>query len=495
MTQRHQLRFVLNDRTIALDRVASDQMLLDHLRLQQRLTGTKEGCAEGDCGACTVLVGRLVGGRVDYAPVNACIRPLASVDGCHVVTIEHLGGALGDHPLQRAMVDCHGAQCGFCTPGIVMALQGARLAGCGDARDPEETAQALQGNLCRCTGYGPILRAAHAAAGVPLADDPLVRGNGAMAARLAALADGDGDGGDLDLPGPDGQRLLLPASADSFAQAVLDHPEAAIVAGATDLALRMTKKLQRPKTLIFAGRVPGFDQITLSEGQLHIGPTVSFAQAMPLLAQHLPQLAGLWPRIGGPQVRQAGTLIGNIANGSPIGDGPPVWIALGAALVLRRGDSLRQIALEDYFIAYGQQDRRPGEFLAQLIVPLPGPGAILAAHKISKRRDEDIAAVMGAFHLRLDGGRVAHARIAYGGMAGIPARARALEAALIGQNWHDPACIAAAKPALAQDFQPLSDMRASAAYRLQVAQNLLERVWQDSQPGAARPDLWSLSHV
>ncbi|AJE47119.1 xanthine dehydrogenase small subunit [Celeribacter indicus] len=482
MATRTRLSFLLNEARADLETVPTDGTLLEFLRLTRRSTGTKEGCGEGDCGACTVLVGRLRTGRVSYEPVNACIRPLASVDGCHVVTIEHLGGARGTHPLQEAMVGCHGSQCGFCTPGMVMALEANRLA---DA--PVDTETALQGNLCRCTGYGPILRAARTVGEAPMAEDPLVRANARTAARLAEMA----DGADLELSGPGGTSWL-PASIDSFAATLAARPEARIVAGATDFALNLTKRLEVPPALIFTGRVAGFDRIEARDGRLHIGPGVTFAQAMPVLDAHLPQLSALWRRIGGPQVRHAGTLVGNIANGSPIGDGPPVWIALGARLILRHGTERRALAVEDYFIDYGRQDRKPGEFIEELVVPLPENTVLLAAHKVSKRFDEDISAVLGAFHLRREGDVVAEARIAFGGMAGIPKRAAHVEAALTGRPW-DEATLHAALPEFARDFTPMDDMRASAEYRLTVARNLLVRVWLASR--GVDTDLRELAHV
>ena len=482
MAIRRRLCFLLNDGPVSLDEVPTDRTLLDFLRLECRLTGTKEGCAEGDCGACTVLVGRLHAGQLDYAPVNACIRPLASLDGCHVVTIEHLGGRGGDHPLQTAMVDCHGSQCGFCTPGIVMALEADRLTG---GRDP---VAALQGNLCRCTGYGAILQAARQAATAPHETTPLLRDKAATTAQLAALA----DDADLELSGPQGGISCLPANRDTFAEIVATRPDARIVAGATDFALDLTKRLHVPKALIFTGRVTGFDRIDVDDGTIRIGPNVTFAQAMPVLDQVFPQLSTLWSRIGGPQVRHSGTIVGNIANGSPIGDGPPVWIALGAELVLRRGQSRRRLAIEDYFIDYGRQDRQPGEFIEEISVPLSEPDTIIAAHKVSKRFDEDISAVMGAFAIRLEGGIVAAARIAFGGMAGVPKRAHRVEAALIGQPW-TATTVDVAGRAFPQDFSPLSDMRASAGYRLSVAQSLLTRVWLGNE--GVETDLMRLSHV
>lgn len=466
MSVRKMLSFLLNGEEVSCGTVATDATLLDFLRGERRLTGTKEGCGEGDCGACTVLVGRPRGGRVVHAPVNACIRPLASIDGCSVVTVE---GLRGRHPVQAAMVAAGGSQCGFCTPGIVMALAAHRLAGGGDV------AEALQGNLCRCTGYGTILAAGAAAGPGELPE--------------VAVAD---DGRDVEIAGPGGTRTWLPATAERFAGIVAAHPEARIVAGATDFALALTKRLEVPEALVFAGRVGGFERIAVGDGVLRIGPTVTFADAMPVLDRVLPTLAGLWRRIGGPQVRAAGTLVGNVANGSPIGDGPPVWIALDGWLTLCRGGERRRVAVEDYFLAYGRQDRRPGEFIEELAVPLPADDAIVAAWKVSKRFDEDISTVLGAFHLRVVAGVVVAARVAFGGMAGVPKRAAAVEAALVGRPWSE-ATVAAGAAAVAQDFAPIDDARASAAYRLAVAQGLVRRLWRAAQGEIT--DVRALAHV
>ncbi|HEV7253312.1 MAG TPA: xanthine dehydrogenase small subunit [Mesorhizobium sp.] len=470
---RNHIRFILNGEDITLNRVRPDETLLDFLRLRRGLVGTKEGCAEGDCGACTVLAGRLEGERVTYRGLNACIAFTASLDGAHVVTVEHLRGADGGlHPVQRALVQHHGSQCGFCTPGFVMTLAGLRLE--GETADDARIEKALQGNLCRCTGYESIVRAARAALADP-EPDTLAEEAQAIAARLRALQ----DGARVEMgEGPD--RLVIPAGVDDLAAMLEAEPEARIVAGATDVGLWVTKAFRAIGPAVFIGHLRELKRAEVAEGKLRIGAGVSYTEAQAALAPHLPALAELIDRIGGEQIRNGGTVGGNIANGSPIGDMTPGLIALDATLTLRKGASRRTIPLENFFIAYGRQDRQPGEFVEWVDVPLPEPGALFALHKISKRRDEDITAVLGAFHVQFDGtGRVAAARIAYGGMAGTPKRAAAVEAALQGRSW-TMETVEDALPAFERDFSPLTDMRASTAYRMLVAKNLLRRTFLES---------------
>jgi xanthine dehydrogenase small subunit len=462
---RDTLRFLLGDELIEIAACDPTLTVLDWLRLDRRLTGSKEGCAEGDCGACTVVVGRLDRGRLRYEAINACIRFLPTLDGCQVLTVEHLKGPDGSlHPVQQAMVDCHGSQCGFCTPGIVMSLFALWLN--EDAPSVARIEDALAGNLCRCTGYEPIIAAAQRMyAGDGNRPDPET-----ITARLRALA----DDATLALYGPGG-HFFAPATIGELADLVAAHPQATLVAGATDVGLWVTKGMRRLDPVIFLGRVTALREIADRGDHLVFGAMATHAEVRPVLASLSPQLDELMRRFGGEQVRNAGTIGGNIANGSPIGDLPPALIALGATLVLRRGGEQRQIPLENFFLDYRKQDRREGEFVEAVIVPRPGPDALIHVSKISKRFDEDISAVCGAFLLRLDSaGRIAEARLAYGGMAGTPKRAATAEAALTGRHW-DEAAVNAAIAALASDFTPLSDMRASAGYRLTVAGNLLLR--------------------
>ncbi len=440
--------------------------LLDWLRIECGRVGTKEGCAEGDCGACTVVLRRRTGDRIEHQAVNACILLVGQVDGAEVITIEDLarpGGQL--HPLQEAMVRQHGSQCGFCTPGIIMSL----FAQHQDHPRPLTylgICDQLAGNLCRCTGYRPIIEAAREAALEP-PTDPVVAGT---VEDLAALDDHRdvfaGDGGGF---------FAAPQSEGSLVALLSRYPDALIVSGMTDVGLTITKGLAQPQQVIWLGRVAGLDLIEDTPDGLVIGATATLAAAAAHLAALSPDLGEVVRRFGSVQVRNAATVGGNLANGSPIGDLAPCLIALNARLELSGPDGTRSIPLERFFIAYRQQDRRTAEYLRRIIIPRPEQDLRFRAYKVSKRMDEDISAVLSAFALRLEGEQIAEARLAYGGMAGIPSRAPMTEAKLAGLCLSDPA---AWEPALAQvhdEFAPLTDHRASARYRRLVARHLLEK--------------------
>ncbi len=474
MTTRTELRFLLNDREVTLNEVSTSDTLLDFLRLDRRLTGTKEGCAEGDCGACTVLVGRIANGALVYEAVNACIRFLASLDGCHVVSIEYLAGENGKlHPVQQAMVDHHGSQCGFCTPGFVMSLYALWMQNATPTEHQVETA--LQGNLCRCTGYQPIINAAMAVCdyGTPTAD-LLTTERDAITATLQAMQSGER----VEVSG-NGTRAILPFDVDDLAAVLLENPDATIVAGATDVGLWVTKFLRALPVVVFVGHLEELRDITVTPDHISIGAGVTYTDAEQVYTENYPHLTEFWNRIAGWQIRNMGTVGGNVANGSPIGDTPPVLIALGAEVTLRKGDTRRTLPIEDFFIDYGKQDRQPGDFVETIRTPLKTADAIHAAYKISKRKDEDISSVCGAFNLTVQNGVITAARIAYGGMAATPKRAANAEAALIGKKWSEEALVGAAAT-LPEDFSPLTDWRASAPYRLRVAQNMFRRFYLEN---------------
>jgi xanthine dehydrogenase small subunit len=454
------IRFLLDGEVIEVEESDPAGTVLDHLRYALRRTGTKEGCAEGDCGACTILLGELDGEAVKWRAVNACILFLPMLDGKALRTVESLscGGAL--HPVQQAMADGHGSQCGFCTPGFVMSLYGRSIGALGTAGTPVK--DVIAGNLCRCTGYGPILAAGEANPAQP-ADDR------ETAALLRMIA-----------PASAGRGWFAPRSSDELAALLIEHPEARIVAGATDVGLWVTKSLRELGTLIFIGDVADLKRIGEAPDALTLGAGVRYSEGKEALARLHPDLGELVRRIGGLQVRNAGTIGGNIANGSPIGDMPPALIALGAELVLRKGGERRTMPLEAFFLSYGKQDRQAGEFVESVRIPRPAPGTRIRIVKLSKRFDSDISALCGAFFLRMEEGLVAEARIAFGGMAGIPARAPACEAALMGQPWSE-AAVEAAAVALARDYRPLSDLRGSAEYRLAAAANLVRGLWLEPE--------------
>jgi len=454
------IRFVVNGRATTLA-APPTLTLLEYLR-GKGLTGTKEGCAEGDCGACTVAVQRpTADGRLETRALNSCIMPVAMVHGAAVRTVEGIAGADGPHPIQREMADRHASQCGFCTPGFVMSLW-ARPPGAPTDRQALE--DRLAGNLCRCTGYGPILAAAEAsAAEADAARDAAAET--ALALQLGAI-------GPLDMV-VGRHHVIVPHDEATFAEAVASYPKARIIAGATDVGLWITKTLYDPQTTIFAGGVRELTFIGIEEDRLMVGAAVTQETFARTVAGISPSLGEMMRRFGGLQVRSAGTVGGNIANGSPIGDLPPALIAAGATLSIGKAGTRRLMPLEDFFIAYGKQDLDPGEYVRGVHVPLDGL-ARLTCHKISKRFDSDISAAMLAVALDLEGDTVRAARIACGGMAATPRRARKAEAALTGRPFTREA-IADAQAALAADFQPISDLRASAEYRMKVVQNLLLR--------------------
>lgn len=479
------VRFVLDGAVQEATGVDPATTLLEHLRGPLRRTGTKEGCAEGDCGSCTVLVGELAADGalepVQWRAVNACIQFLPMLDGKAVMTVESLAADGKLHPVQQAMIDRHGSQCGFCTPGIVMSLYGRAVGACGAGAPVEEV---LAGNLCRCTGYGPILEVARGVArqAAPEAAEAL---KAIARDTMLSLSYDDPVRGET-------RRWLAPRSLPELAAAAEANPDAVLVAGATDVGLWVTKKRAPPKVSIDVGRVAELKTISRVGDALRIGAGVRYVDALGALAGRHPSLGDMMRRLGSTQVRNSGTIGGNIANGSPIGDMPPALIALGAVLVLRRGEQVRQIPLEAFFLDYGRQDRAPGEFVEAVIVPR-GP-ALFKVYKLSKRFDQDISAVCGAFALELEDGTVRAARIAFGGMAGTPRRALACEAALVGGPWTRQAVEAAAAK-LDEDFKPLSDMRASAAYRAMTARNLLVRAFIESaQPGVATSVVAEATH-
>jgi xanthine dehydrogenase small subunit len=463
------IRYLSRGRVVEVADVAPTTTLLDHLREHRGLTGTKEGCNEGDCGACTVAIAERGQKGLEWRAVNACIQLLPMVDGKAVVTVEDLegrGGAL--HPIQGALAEGHGSQCGFCTPGFVMSLFAHHRQRRSRPVDRAAVNEVLAGNLCRCTGYRPIADAAIASV------DMEIPANAAEDERIAGQLRSLERRGGLDYEGGGG-RFIAPGTDTAFARVLEKHKDARIIAGATDVGLWVTKELRELPLLVSTTAVRGLARIARSEGFLEIGAAATYTDAMEPLVRAFPELRPMLLRLGSVQVRNAGTIGGNIANGSPIGDTMPALIALGARLVLRRGAKRREMAIEDFFLGYRRTALEPGEFLEKVRVPLLRGGRKLRVYKISKRFDQDISAVLAAFLIRVVDGRVAEIRIGLGGVAAIPARARAAEAAITGRPW-TPATVAAGKAALQSQFSPIDDMRASAAYRRLVLGNLLEKL-------------------
>ncbi|PYG28515.1 xanthine dehydrogenase small subunit [Pelagimonas varians] len=458
------ITFLLNGESVELTNVSPETTLLNWLRDTRGLKGTKEGCNEGDCGACTVMVTETGSSKA----LNACILLLPQLHGKAIRTVEGLATNGGLHPVQDALITHHGSQCGFCTPGIAVSMAVAHLNGDTEHDD------ALAGNLCRCTGYAPIIRAAISAQESPKITYPETDPD----FFCPPISSGGAEGRGADSPPP---PVSSPTSSDDLADLYLKTPDATLIAGATDVGLWVTKQFRPIAPAIFLNRCRDMQHIDVSEDSIRIGAGVTMDRVLSLMADHHPSYAEMIRRYGSTQVRNAATIGGNVANGSPIGDNPPALIALGATLHLRQGDTRRFLPIEDFYIEYGKQDRQPGEFVEA--VSIPRQPDRLRVYKLSKRFDQDISAVCGAFDITVSDGTITNARIAFGGMAGTPKRAAHVEQALTGQPWTED-IIARSWDAWEQDFAPMSDMRASADYRLTSARNLLSRYFLDDM-GAA----------
>lgn len=491
-TENGTIRFLLDDTVHEVAQVAPTTTVLNYLREVLQRTGSKEGCAEGDCGACTVVIADLDGQGVRFRTVNSCIQFLPTLDGKALFTVESLDKLSKDelHPVQQAMVDCHGSQCGFCTPGFVMSLFALYRNNTGPTRLTRPTREtiddALSGNLCRCTGYRPIINAAvrmHEYGRDLLDEQDLVR-------RLEAIRPGmslvlsDRGNADLQATGRSGStagsRFHSPGSFSELAELLIRYPGATILAGGTDVGLWVTKQYRELPVIVYLGRVAELDYIDEIGERLEIGAAVSLTDAFAALEKRYPELFEIMRRFASPPIRNAGTLCGNIANGSPIGDTMPALISLGAELVLRCGDVTRLLPLDEFYLGYRKTALQPSEFVQAVRVPLAqGAGSHFRSYKIAKRYDQDISAVCGSYFVRLEAGTVAEARICYGGMAAVPQRASRCERALHGRPWNETT-VEAAVEALDKDYQPLTDMRASNAYRRRVAGNLLKRFYLET---------------
>lgn len=486
------LRFLLGDELRELRDFDPTMTVLQYLRNEAGRCGTKEGCAEGDCGACSVVVAERTGGnKLSYRAVNACIQFLPTLHGKQLITVEDLkersdaeGGAGKLHPVQRAMVECHGSQCGFCTPGFVMSLfamfhdERAGVSGW----DRAGITDALAGNLCRCTGYGPIVRAAQTMRDYGTLDQFDTR-SAETVGRLQSLA----DGAMLALKFQ-GRRYFAPTTLDQLAELVMSYPDACILAGGTDVGLWVTKQHQVLETVIYTGDVAELHAIRESQETIEIGAAATYSEVQELLAAEYPDAGELIRRLGSLQIRNSGTLGGNIANASPIGDSMPLLLAANASLVMRRGSERRSLPLDSFFHDYRETDLTPGEFLESVIVPRRNQAMKLRCYKISKRFDQDISAVCAAFALELESGSVKSLRTGFGGMAAIPKRASACEAALTGKAWSREN-VEAAMAALDSDFAPMSDMRASSDYRRAIARNLLLKFYLETSEVAGETRL------
>lgn len=480
------VRFVLDGAIIEAEGERRTTTVLDYLREQLHRTGTKEGCAEGDCGACVVLVGELnaSGTAVNYAPVNSCLQLLPTLDGKSVKTVESLRRPDGSlHPVQQAMVDCHGSQCGFCTPGIVMSL--AALVQTVSTPTRSEINDSLSGNLCRCTGYKPIVEATLKACEAPAdqlkiddrADLPLLK-----EIRRASVPTYSLDGDIVVQPvvrTRKGNEFVSPATVAEVADYLTRHPQATLLAGSTEIGLQVNKQFVRPEHIVYLGNVAELRQVEDKGPFWRLGAQVSLTAVKALVSDAYPDFSEVLRRFGSPPIRSTATLAGNIANGSPIGDAMPCLLALGATLLLRRGNASRAVALDTFYTGQKKNVLQPGEFIEAIDLPKPRSGEVFRAHKISKRFDQDISATCCAMRYQLVDGKFANVRLAYNGLAPSPCRAPKLEAVINGRT---PDAVSAAEldQAIAASFTARDGLRATWRYRSLVARNLVLQFVEES---------------
>lgn len=468
------IKFLLNQEEREEKDLSPNMTVLNYLRTRVGKTGTKEGCASGDCGACTVVLGEREGDHIRYQTVNSCLTFVSTLHGKQLITVEDLKSKDGSlHPVQQALVDFHGSQCGFCTPGFIMSM--FALSKNKPSADQHDILEALAGNLCRCTGYRPIVDAAKAIAEQPQLADDFSRYEADILARLDQIQTDT-----LVTLNENGKICFSPTSSDELAILLAQHPDARLLAGGTDLALEVTQFHRELPKMIYVGNVADMKQLQEDDQQLVIGAARSLSDSYEALSRVFPDFGELLHRFASLQIRNQGTLGGNIGNASPIGDAPPVLMALDARLVLRKGDQRRELPIEAYFLDYKVTALEAGEFIEQIIVPKPKANQHFRVYKLSKRLDDDISAVCGAFNLTIANGVVTDARIGFGGMAAVPKRASACEQALLGQPWNH-ATVKAAMKALTGDFEPLSDFRASKEYRSKTASNLLYKFFIEQQ--------------
>lgn len=464
------IKFLHQQLEVSLEDVAADTSILDYLREHRGLTGTKEGCASGDCGACTVVVAKTSNTGLEYTPINACIAPLGGLHGKQLITVEDLKDGETWHPVQRAMIECHASQCGFCTPGFVMSL--FALYQSEEVPDRAAVLEALGGNLCRCTGYRPIIDAAEQVLAEDNDGDQFYRRSQATQDQLLAIQDAPSQSAALTSKHG---HYFRPKDAAQVANLLAEHPDARLIAGGTDLFLESTQSLKALPVLIDLCAAADLQTITVDDDSIRLGAAVTHRASQSAVLDDYPELAELIERFGSLQIRTQGTVAGNVANASPIGDWPPVLLALGGSVELRSTRGERVLPIDEFFLDYRKTAQQAGEFISAIGIPRRSPTQFLRAYKISKRFEDDISSVCAVFSLHVDGDKVTAVKAAFGGMAATPKRALELERALVGMDLRTDS-IEDAAATISADFQPIDDARASADFRLTVAARLLTRL-------------------
>ncbi len=465
------IEFLVNHTPVEIDDVAPNTSALDWLRTKSGLTGSKEGCASGDCGACTVIVGANTGDGVRYQSMNACLLMLGNLHGKHLITVDALSDVSATtveqlHPVQRAMVECHGSQCGFCTPGFIMSMFGLYL----NYREYPGRATVIEqlgGNLCRCTGYRPILEACQHMYEFPRVADPFTEAANEFFQRPLN-------------PEPclthNGQQFFLPQSLPDLLALKDQYPQAKLLAGGTDLALEFTQQLRDYDTLISVTEVAELQHIRDDEAGLTLGAAATYADLVPTLCARYPEAKEMFHRLGSAQIRNAGTLGGSLGNASPIGDPAPLLMALDAQIILANAHGERSVPVGDFFLAYRKTVLADNEVIVAVRIPPRSSSLTLACYKISKRMEDDISAVLLAIAFEQVDGVMRNVKTGFGGMAATPAAAQDLETFLAGKPFTE-AVMAQAGDVLVHAFNPMTDVRASRDYRLTTCRNLLQRFW------------------